>query len=468
MKRRKFIGQAGCAAIGSTTLFSTLANLLMTNALAADRFQFSGDYKALVCILLSGGNDSFNMLVPRSTSAYDEYALTRSNLALSQGSLLPINPLTAGSADYGLHPQLSGIQSLFESEDLAFLANIGTLIEPIANETEYDSGLKDRPLGLYSHSDQVLQWQTSVPQSREAIGWGGKVADIMQSLNSYQGISMNISLAGRNVFQSGNTVLEYAIKNSGNGAEGIKPIQYYDNEGFLNLIRNSAITDLMSQMYSNVFQQTFANQTADAIEAQQIFSAAIANVPDFSTPFSSHFLSRNMEMIAKVIAARNQLGMCRQTFFVDLGGWDNHDEVLNSQDYLFGVVNDAMSEFYAVLQELGMENDVTTFTASEFGRTLTSNGNGSDHAWGGQQMIMGGAVNGKEIYGTYPSLSLNGNDLNISPRGVLIPQMSTDEFFAELALWFGLSSTDLPLILPNIGNFYSPGSPDYPIGFLQP
>ena len=467
MKRRKFIGQAGCAAIGSTTLFSTLGNLFMTNALAADRYQFSGDYKALVCILLSGGNDSFNMLVPRSTTQYNEYAATRSDLALPSSSLLPINPITSSGVDYGIHPQLDGCQSLFDSGNLAFLANIGTLIEPVSNATEYYSNSKDLPLGLYSHSDQVLQWQTSVPHSREAVGWGGKVADILQSLNSYQGISMNISLAGRNVFQSGNTVLEYAIKNSGNGAEGIQPFQYYDNQGFLNLIRNSAITDFMSQMYSNALQQTFADQTASAIEAQQIFSAAIANVPAFSSPFSSHYLSQNMEMIAKVIAARTQLGMCRQTFFVNIGGWDSHDEVLNSQDYLFNIVDNAMSEFYAVLEELGMENDVTTFTVSEFGRTLTSNGNGSDHAWGGQQMVMGGAVNGKEIYGAYPSLGLDSNPLNISDRGVLIPQLSTDEFFAELALWFGLNSSDLSLIFPNIGNFYTPGSANYPIGFLQ-
>ena len=453
--------------MGSTTLFSTLGSLMMTNALAANRHMFSGDYKALVCLLFAGGNDSFNMLVPRSTVAYNEYAATRSDLALSQSSLLTINPITTGSADFGIHPSLTDIRDLFESQDLAFIANIGTLIEPVVDANDYYSGLKDLPLGLYSHADQVLQWQTSAPHSREAIGWGGKVADILQSLNSYQGISMNISLAGRNVFQSGNTVLEYAINNYGNGAEGIRPISGYDNEGFLNLIRNTAVSDFMSQLYSNVLQKTFATQTSDAIEAQQVFSAAIENVPAFSTTFSNHYLSRNFEMIAKVIAARNQLGMSRQTFFVDIGGWDTHDEVLNSQNYLFDVVNNAMSEFNSVLQELGMQNDVTTFTISEFGRTLTSNGNGSDHAWGGQQMVMGGAVNGKEIYGTYPSLSLASNNLNLSNRGVLIPTLSTDEYFAELALWFGLSPMDLPLVFPNITNFYTPGSPNYPIGFLQ-
>ncbi len=467
MKRRRFIGEAGCAAIGTTTLFNTLANLFMTNTIAAERHQFSSDYKALVCFFLSGGNDSYNMLVPRSTDAYNEYATTRFDLALSQSSLLPINPITAGNADYGIHPSLTDIQTLFENENLAFVANVGTMIEPIEDSTDYYSGLKDLPLGLYSHADQQQQWQTSVPQSREAVGWGGKVADIMQSMNSYQGISMNISLAGKNVFQSGNTVLEYAIKNSGNGAEGITPIQYYDNQGFLNLIRNAAITDFMSQTYSNVFQQTFASQTSNAIEAQQIFSAAIANVPAFATQFSNHYMSRNMEMIAKVIAARTQLGMSRQTFFVDLGGWDMHNEVLNSQDFLFGVVNDAISEFYTVLEELGVENDVTTFSVSEFGRTLTSNGQGSDHAWGGHQFVVGGAVNGKEIYGEYPALYLDNNPLNVSNRGVLIPRTSTDEYFAELALWFGLDSSDLQVVFPNITEFYSPGSPNYPIGFLQ-
>jgi uncharacterized protein (DUF1501 family) len=467
MNRRKFIKQASCAALGSSTLLSTLANLYMTNALANSSSASCSDYKALVCILLAGGNDSFNMLVPRSNSEYGHYSTTRSSLALPQNDLLNINPITPDGADYGLNPSMGGLQALFENENLAFISNVGTLVEPLANEQEYYSGLKNIPLGLYSHSDQIQQWQTSVPQSREAVGWGGKLADIMQSLNSQQDISMNISLSGRNVFQSGNTILEYAINNYGNGAEGIDKIKYYDNEGFLNLIRANAVDSLMSDVYSNVFQHTFASQTASAIEAQQTFNSAIGNVPEFATTFSDHYLSQDMRMIAKVIAARAQLGMCRQTFFVTIGGWDHHDEVLNSQAYLLGMVNDAMSEFYTVLQEIQMENNVTTFTVSDFGRTLTSNGNGSDHAWGGNQMVMGGAVNGKEIYGSYPDLFLTSNPLNVSDRGVLIPTISTDELFAELALWFGLSPSDLSLLFPNISNFYTPGSSNFPLGFLE-
>lgn len=464
MNRRSFIGQAGCAAIGSTTLFSTLANLFMANAVASERYQFSGDYKALVCFFLSGGNDSFNMLVPRSTDEYNIYQATRSDLALSLNSLLPINPTNTGGQQYGVHPALTDIQNLFETGKAAFVSNVGTLIEPIENKTEYTSGQKHLPLGLYSHADQTMQWQTSVPQSRDAVGWGGKVADILHSLNSIPQVSMNISLAGRNTFQTGNTLMEYVINR--NGSTGINPILYQNNQGFLNLIRRAAIDDFMSMTYSNAMQQTFATQTKNALEVQELFGNAIANVPEFATQFSTHFTSQNMKMIAKVIAARTQLGMSRQTFFVDLGGWDMHAEVLNTQNVLFGYVNNAMSEFYQALEELGMTENVTTFTVSEFGRTLTSNGNGSDHAWGGNQLVMGGAVNGTKLYGTYPNLSLTSN-INLSDRGVLIPSVSTDEYFAELALWFGVSPMDLPQIFPNIGTFYDINSSNYPIGFLQ-
>ena len=467
MNRRQFIGQASCAAVGSTTLFSTLAQLLMTNAMAGPRSLLNNDYKALVCVLLAGGNDSFNMLMPRGNDEYADYTATRTNLSIGQGNILPINPLTPDGKEYGVHPNMPDIQTLFENQELAFMANIGTLVEPIANVTEYYSGLKLRPLGLYSHSDQTEQWQTSVPQERDVSGWGGRMADIMQSMNDYNGISMNISLSGRNVFQSGETVLEYAISNDGTGAEGIEPINFGHNRGFMNLIRDQAIDSLVANTYYDAFKSTFATQTRNAIEAQQIFSTAILNVPPFATNFSDHYLSENLEMIAKTIAAHQDLGQSRQIFFTYFGGFDNHGELLDSQVYLLDVVNNALSEFNAAMHELGLHDKVTLFTISDFARTLTTNGNGSDHAWGGNQIVMGGAVNGKEIYGQYPDLYLDGNDLNISSRGALIPTTSTDAFFAELALWFGLNSSDLPIVLPNIGNFYSPGDPDWPIGFLS-
>lgn len=467
ISRRRFIGEAGCAAMGSTTMLSSLANLILANKMMSTSLSPPSDYKALVCILLAGGNDSFNMLVPRGASEYAQYAATRSDLALPQNELLPLNPITSDGKEYGAHPSMSGVQQMFEAGELAYMANIGTLIEPIANETEYRSGLKNLPLGLFSHSDQIQQWQTSVPQSREAIGWGGRMADIVKTMNTNQGISMNISLSGRNVFQSGNTVLEYSISNKGNGVEGIEPInKWMSRSGFANRMRTEAITDMATYTYANIFKETLGTLTDQSIDSIEEFQRAIGGVEPFMTSFSDHYLSQNLHMTAKVIAAREALGMSRQTFFMTIGGWDNHNELLNAQQFNLGAVSNAIKEFFDSLKEIGMENDVTLFTVSDFARTLTSNGRGSDHAWGGNSIVAGGAVKGQEIYGNFPELNVSGNPLIISSRGNLIPTTSADELFAELALWFGVSPNDLTTILPNIGNFYTPGSPTPPLGFL--
>jgi len=467
LSRRKFIGEASCAALGSTTLFSSILNLGLLNTAAAQPAATSGDYKALVCILLAGGNDSYNMLVPMENGPYIDYSLTRSNLALPYGSLLPINQIGGDGRLYGVHPSMPEVQQLFEQEKLAFLSNIGTLVEPIQNYDEYRSGLKKLPLGLYSHSDQIEQWQTSVPQDRNAIGWGGRMADILQDMNSLGNISMNISLSGRNVFQSGANTIEYTISNSGNGSEGLESFApWISNSGFLNRLRKDAVESLMEETYQNIFQSTFGKTVKQSFDAQEAFASAIGAVPPIMTPFEDHYLAQNLHMVARTIAAREAIGANRQTFFMTFGGWDHHNEVLDNQLYMLGVVSRALNSFYNALKEIGMENDVTTFTISDFARTLTTNGNGSDHSWGGNQLVMGGMVNGQRIYGQYPSLKLDNNPLNVSNRGTLIPTTSTDAFFAELALWFGVSPNDLSHILPNIGNFYSPGSSDMPLGFL--
>jgi uncharacterized protein (DUF1501 family) len=466
ISRRKFITQAGCAAMGSTTLFSSLANLSLVNKLIGTSSTPPSDYKALVCILLAGGNDSFNMLVPRSGGAYDDYAATRSDLALPVESLLDLNYTDGNGKQFGAHPSMAGVQQMFNNGELAYVSNVGTMIEPIANSTEYFSGLKKLPLGLFSHSDQIQQWQTAIPQSREAIGWGGRMADIVKTMNTNQGISMNISLSGRNVFQSGNTVLEYSISNKGDGVEGIEPINIWKSDsGLINSIRTEAVTDMATHMYANIFKQTLGELTNQSMESIEIFQNAINGVQPFSTDFSDHYLSQNLKMVARTIAAKDDLGMNRQTFFMTIGGWDHHNELLASQEYLLAVVSNAIKEFFDALKEIGLENEVTLFTVSDFARTLTSNGKGSDHAWGGNAIVAGGAVNGQQIYGEYPDLFLSGNDLIINGRGNLIPTTSADEYFAELALWFGISPSDLPTILPNITNFYSPGGAS-PLGFL--
>ncbi len=440
--------------------------MILANRLAGASSSNGSDYKALVCILLSGGNDSYNMLVPRGSFEHGIYAQTRSDLALDQSLLLPINPLTNNTFSLGLHPSMPEVQQLFENGNLAFVSNVGTLIEPVANSTEFYSGAKNIPLGLYSHADQIQQWQTSIPYSRESIGWGGKIADQLSSMNSNQEISMNISLSGRNVWQSGNSVLEYSISNSGNGVEGIEQYQpWLHNSGLIHEIRETAIKDMATQMYSNVFKKTFGNLTTNSFQSLEVFQNAIAGVAPFTTNFSDHYLSQNLQMVAKTVAAKDTLGMCRQTFFMDFGGWDHHDGTLMYQQAMLGDLSQAMGSFYSALQEIGMENDVTLFVISDFARTLTSNGNGSDHAWGGNVIVMGGEVNGREVYGQYPLLDLN-NNLMIHSRGNLIPTTSTDAYFAELALWFGVPASDLHLILPNISEFYSTNSGSMPLGFL--
>jgi uncharacterized protein (DUF1501 family) len=464
LNRRQFLGQASCSAIGSITAMNTLYNLWATNNLSAASSSPPNDYKALVCILLAGGNDSFNMLMPKGNTEYAEYAVTRSNLAIPQDDIIGLNHQSIGGKMLGIHPSMTHAASMFEQEDLAFIANVGTLVEPIANYTEYRSGNKKRPLGLFSHSDQIEQWQTSLPDTRNAIGWGGRMADLLNATNSNNGISMNISLSGRNVFQSGRNVLEYSISSRGNGTTGIEAIRTGD-AGMLNRLRNRAVDSLMADIYGNVFKETFANLTTNTISSQKIFDAAMEQVGTFPNIFANddHYLSQNLRMMARVISAAQSLDQKRQIFFTTFGGWDHHNEVINAQNVMLGVVSKAINQFYQALDETdpNLRNNVTLFTISDFARTLTSNGNGSDHAWGGNMMVAGGAVKGKKIYGTYPDLDLE-NDLIVSRRGNLIPTTAADQVFAELARWFGVSETDLnDYVLPNFKRFDT-----NPLGFL--
>ncbi len=448
--------------MSGTTILSTLLDLCKTSAI--NPAKYSNDYKALVCVLLNGGNDSFNMLMPRGAAEYAEYATTRTNLAIPQADILPLNPITSIGKDLGIHPNMTQVQQLFDDGNLAFISNVGTLVEPMADIDEYNS--KERPIRLYSHSDQKEQWMTSMPQDSSSLGWGGRTGELLSSLNNNPAISINISLEGKNIFQSSNSLLEYSISNSGLGANIIEPISGTNTNGFLTLLRNTSIENMVGASYLNVFEQTVANVTGSGIEAAEIFSAAIVGVPPLATTFTEdNDLAEDLSMVAKTIAARQTLGMNRQIFFVSLGGFDTHNDFNDHSDLMLAL-STALGEFYTALQELGVENDVTTFTISDFGRTLTSNGNGSDHAWGGNVMVMGGAVKGKEIYGQYPDLYIDDNPLSNNSRGRMIPQVSCDEYFAELISWFGVSDGDIPYVLPNIGNFYSVGSTTPPIGFL--
>ena len=466
--RRRFLGQASCSAIGASSLFSTLLNLRSASALAQTVRQPAihpgkglpgDDYKALICLFLAGGNDSFNMLVPRGATEHAEYAAIRGDLALPAASLLPIMPATSDGREYGVHPAMPEVQQLFGQGDLAFVANVGSLVEP-TTKADILAETANLPLGLYSHADQIMHWQTSIPDQRTVSGWAGRTGDILRSSNTNTTISMNISLSGTNVFQSGTQVVPYTIQPQGNGSIGIEGFEATD---LYNQMRTSAINSLIDHQYQNLFMDTFARTTRSAVDAHLQFSGAIGGVPPLQTTFSPNPISESFEMVARTIAARNVLGMRRQTFFILFGGWDHHDEVLNAQGAMLPVVSKALGEMHAALTELGVLQDVVTFTASDFARTLTSNGQGSDHAWGGNHIVMGGPVQGGEIYGTYPQLFAD-NDLDLG-RGRLIPTTSCDEYFAELAMWLGVSNSDLANVLPNLDRFYSVGS-GAPVGFL--
>jgi uncharacterized protein (DUF1501 family) len=320
------------------------------------------------------------------------------------------------------------------------------------------------PLGLYSHADQVQQWQTGIPHERADIGWGGRVADLIRDMNDNQDISMNVSLSGTNIFQTGASTIEYALDpyNGSIGIYGYNPDDMYDD---FNILRTRAIDNMFEKEYSNMFQQTYVDVIRRSRDANLQFEGALDQVPELQTEFSDNYISQSFHMISRVMAAREALGMRRQIFFIDFGGWDHHDEVLQNQQDMLGILSNALHEFDTATTELNLSECVTTFTVSEFARTLTSNGNGTDHAWGSNVMVMGGDVRGGEIYGQFPSLALNGP--RIVSDGVLIPTTSTDEYFAELALWFGVPKSELVTIFPNLGRFYNIGSQDYPIGFLN-
>ena len=461
ISRRKFIGQASCAAVGSTAFMSTALNLGMINTLAARPHIIGnrGDYKAMVCILLAGGADSYNFLVPTENSEYQDYQTTRSSLALDKDDATQLIPLDydQNGRSFSVHAGMSRVKDLFEKKKLSFISNIGTLVEPIVDRNDFYYGQKKLPLGLYSHSDQVMHWQTSVPQSRSAVGFAGKMADILKDMNSIPEVSMNISLDGKNRFQSGNSVIEYSLNNNTTeqniGYEGFP--SWWGNVGSLNMGKTDAIESMAEKMYSNVFEKTLGSLTKQTSESIEIFSNAFAKLVPLNTAFSDNNLSLDLKKMAEVISLRSHLGTQRQIFFTTYTGWDHHDNVQVNQAKMIPVVSNAMAEFNDAMIELGLEDQVTLFTISDFARTLTSNGNGSDHAWGGNQMIMGGAVNGGHVLGKFPSLRLDDNDLNVSERGRIIPTTSVDEFYAELALWFGASPNDLDYILPNLCNFYS-------------
>ena len=440
LNRRDFLKTSGAAALFAAT--PGLAYSQVVGGLGP-----FPDYRALVCVFLFGGNDSFNMLVPNTTPEYNAYAASRQNLALLQNDLLPITPASSSGPDFGLHPAMGGIQGLFQSGEAAFVTNVGPLIQP----TTRDEILNDSavlPPQLFSHNDQQDQWASLRGNVPSKTGWAGRMADLMRTGVADQQMSTNASLFGTNLFQSADETVAYVM-----GAGG--PIQF---EGFSTTpgdILNEqrlAFLRVLDARYDTIYERGYREVQRRAIDAADRISTALENAPVFNTPFPQSQLGTQLQTVARLIAVRDELQMQRQVFFVAAGGFDSHDDQNQNQPGLLGGISDAIAAFHATVRdELAIPDNVTTFTQSDFGRTLTSNGDGTDHAWGGNQLVVGGAVNGGDLYGSYPSLALNGpEDVG---GGRFIPSTSADQYAATLARWFGIPDTDLDVVAPNLINF---------------
>ncbi len=456
--RRDFLRMGGgCMAMSQTALLSTLVNMSMTrSALAAVPAE---GYKAMVCLFLHGGNDSFNMLIPNDDAAYNDYAAARGNLAHARADLLGITDAADGR-QYGLHASMPELASLYNDGKLSFVNNVGSLIEPV-NAANYRNGAQ-LPLGLFSHSDQQRHWQTSVPQSRTQItGWAGRMADYLNdSVNQNPVISMNLAIDHLNILQTGDSIVPYVVDDR-NGAEVLTG---YGGNGAFNRILTQSTDSLLSETYSNLLKSGLAQTQRRSIDAAVGYNTA-TNAVNLTTVFPDTSIGRALHQVAKAIGAHGPLQQSRQMFLVERGGFDNHDGLLTVHPMLLSEISQALKAFHDALVELGCLDDVVTFTISDFARTLNSNGNGSDHAWGGNQIVMGGGLQGGRMYGHFPDSLAPGNPLDIG-RGRLIPTTSVDEFNAELAMWFGVPNDGtLVDILPNIRNFVA-GDVTAPLGML--
>ena len=484
LSRRGFLKQLNCAAIGSSAILNTLLNLKLANSVAAQGGPL--DNKALVCIFLSGGMDSFNMLVPWEQSAYNTYSVTRGAFGSDGGLALDRNvlrQLSAPSANYGLHPSCANLQAMANGTGafagkrrLAFVSNIGTLVSPItkAQFNAWENGNNAAlpvPKALFSHSDQIEQWQTAVPQGQAQLsGWAGRCADILSAYYNTGGNSMSISLGGNNVFQVGNSTQQFVITPSG-------ALSFEGNTGGANpnplQLKNSALQNTLNQHYTNLLTESFSQLTKQSNDAQLLFqtqfdsvNAQLGGAVDALFP-PANYLATTLKAVVKTIKIRSLLGLKRQTFFVQYGGWDHHGELLNTQAGMLSTLDAVIGAYQQALELLGLQNDVVSFTASDFSRTLRSNGRGTDHAWGANSMVFGGKVDGGKIFGTYPDLTLDGPN-DVGRGGRLLPSTSADLYFAELLRWFGVSSGNMSYVLPNVANFWNPTSPTPPLGFVLP
>ena len=466
--RRAFLRRSGQLALTGTALPFAL-NLAAIGEAAAFN---ADDYKALVCVFLYGGNDYANTVVTYDDPSYAAYAQIRGGIALPKAALAPtlLTPSTplANGRQYALHPAMGGLAGLFHAGKAAVQLNVGPLVVPLTRAQYAGSDRKTYPLPpkLFSHNDQQSVWQSSSPEG-STVGWGGRLGDLALGSNG-NAVFTCVSATGNAVFLSGRRALQYQV--STGGAVAINSVR---NNVYGSAAVKNAMATLVQQPRTHLLENEYGKVTARAIAAEQQLSGALGSGGPSTVFTAGNPLADQLKMVARMIAARGALGAKRQVFFVSLGGFDLHDNLIAQHPTVLGRVSDAMTSFYNATVELGVADKVCAFTASDFGRTLASNGDGSDHGWGSHHLVVGGAVKGRAFYGTAPAVSIGNTaaaqDQGHVGQGRLLPTTSVDQYAATLARWFGVSDAELHGILPNLQHFgTAAGRPDYPtdLGFM--
>jgi uncharacterized protein (DUF1501 family) len=474
--RRDFLRRSAQLAFSGAALPMALNLAAIGEAAAFD----ATDYKALVCVFLYGANDYANTVVTYDDASYNQYSAIRGGgagqsaggIALAKSALTAtlLNPTTAlsGGRQYALHPSMSGLASLFNSGKAAVQLNVGPLVVPLTKSQYSGSDRVNYPLPpkLFSHNDQQSIWQSSSPEG-STIGWGGNLGDLALSGNA-NSLFTCINVTGNAVFLSGDSALSYQV--STGGAVAINAVK---NNVYGSSAVKTALAGLIQQPRTHTLENEYNKVTARAIGAEAQITAGLAGVTLGTVFPSNNSLADQLKMVARLIGARTGLGAKRQVFLVSLGGFDLHDNLISQHAGLLAKVSDAMTAFYDATVELGVAGNVTAFTASDFGRTLASNGDGSDHGWGSHHFMVGGSVKGAAFYGTPPPVSVGSTaaaqDQWHVGQGRLLPSTSVDQYAATLASWFGVADSELATILPNLRHFgVSAGRPDYPtnLGFM--
>ncbi len=488
--RREFLKQTG-GALTMTALATQIGHFAAVNALAQKTSNhrtaiIPSDYRALVCIFLSGGNDGNNTIVPnhndQSVSNYSSYSAARSaqGLALAQASLLSVSVPRIGNLTYGLHPNFGtvtggingGIHELWAQGKLAAVTNVGTLVAPLTR-SQYQNGTGPRPMQLFSHSNQVAQHQTCRSDGVSVTGWGGRISDRMTAPSNPGALVPTISsLAGNVLFTIGDSTQPLALAPAPTPLNNVLSLLGYNNTPVSNA-RFAALNEALNQSTSQELVSASNGYHLQALEISQ----ALNNTPEVTVAFPTTEIGNQLKQVARMIKSRSILSVNRQIYFCRIDGFDTHNGQNLGQAGLFGQLSQAMRAFYDEINAQGLADKVTQFTMSDFSRTFNPAGSGtnvgSDHAWASHSLILGGSVIGGDFYGVstsngtpFPTLVQNGpddSDSGTTARGRWIPTTSVEQYAATLATWFGLESNDLAYAFPNLANF-----PVQNLGFMLP